>query len=108
MRREGQWRARLALDDRPRGSGTEWFEGRSRVEQNNRPVGVIRLGQGSGGEGEDGIRRRGLRCAKMVSIQFEEQDPDNESRPLVGIDKGMVLDDAGGVGAGHEPRIIGR
>src|SRR5579863_428037 len=66
---------------------------------------VIGLGPASGGDSEDGIGRGLLGRSETASIEFKEQDSNDKARPLVAVNKGMVLDDAGGVGARHIDQV---
>ena len=46
------------------------------------------------GEFEDGLRRRFLACREAITIEFEKEHANNETRALVAIDEGVILHNA--------------
>ena len=53
--------------------------------------GVIEL---AGGESQNRLRRVLLARRKPIAVQLQKQDADHESRALVPVDEGMVVDNA--------------
>ena len=66
---------------------------------------VPALAEFSRRERENGVCRSLFRRREAVAVQFKEQDADNETRPLIAVDKRMVIDDRRRVGGRHVDQI---
>ena len=73
------------------------------------PCGITSFIEPARCQSHDGLGRIHLTGLEVEAVQFEEENADYKSRPLVAIDKWMIADDAGSVTRGHfdDVRVAG-